>query len=62
MPLLNKYDIYGDVSAIFGDSTITNPLLMVFIAGFAISFSFFILPKAAGIRKKTPRGPQYWQQ
>jgi ZIP family zinc transporter len=40
-------DIYGDVAAVFGNDTITNPLLLVFISGFAISFVFFVLPKGS---------------
>lgn len=38
-------DIYGDVATIFGNATITNPLELVFIGGFVLSFLFFIIPK-----------------
>ncbi len=40
-------DIYGDVAAVFGNDTISNPLLLVFISGFVISFAFFVLPKGS---------------
>ena len=38
-------DIYGDVAAIFGSNGITDPLELIFIAGFAAAFLFFIIPK-----------------
>ena len=47
-------DIYGDVAAIFGSSTITNPLLLVFITGFSISFAFFIMPKSSRDPEENP--------
>ena len=48
-------DIYGDVAAIFGNSTITNPLLLVFITGFIVSFAFFILPKSSRDPVENPK-------
>lgn len=38
-------DIYGNVAAIFGNDTITNPIELVFLFGFVVAFLFFILPK-----------------
>ncbi len=38
-------DIYGDVAAIFGNDSITNPLVIIFVVGFALAFLFFIYPK-----------------
>ena len=48
-------DIYGDVSATFGNSTIANPLLIIFIAGFTFSFLFFIMPRGSRDPVESPR-------
>lgn len=48
-------DIYGDVAAIFGNYTITNPLLIIFIAGFATAFLFFITPKGSRDPEENPK-------
>jgi ZIP family zinc transporter len=48
-------DIYGDVATIFGNDTITNPLLLVFIVGFVASFAFFILPKSSRDPSDNPK-------
>lgn len=48
-------DIYGDVAAIFGNSTLTNPLELVFIAAFIISFLFFIAPKESRDPEENPK-------
>lgn len=48
-------DIYGDVAVIFGNNTITNPLLLVFIAGFVLSFAFFILPRGSRDPSENPK-------
>ncbi len=47
-------DIYGDVAVIFGNNTITSPLLLVFLAGFIISFAFFMLPKGSRDPSENP--------
>ncbi len=49
-------DIYGDVAAIFGTSTIfKSGAEVVFIAAFAISFMFFIFPKASRDPSENPK-------
>ena len=48
-------DIYGDVAAIFGSSTISNPLEMLFLAAFALTFLFFILPKGSRDPEENPK-------
>ena len=35
-------DIFGDVAAIFGNGTISSPILQVFLGAFFLSFLFFI--------------------
>lgn len=48
-------DIYGDVASIFGNDTITNPLLLIFIAAFTVSFLFFIVPKGSRDPEENPK-------
>jgi ZIP family zinc transporter len=48
-------DIYGDVAAIFGSSTITNPLELVFLAAFIISFLFFMAPRGSRDPEENPK-------
>ena len=48
-------DIYGDVAAVFAGDAITDPLLLVFLAGFVISFAFFILPKGSRDPSENPK-------
>ena len=48
-------DIYGDVAEVFGSNTITNPLLLIFLFGFVISFAFFIIPKGSRDPTENPR-------
>ncbi len=48
-------DIYGDVAAIFGNNTITDPLELVFIGAFAVSFLFFIIPKGSRDPEENPK-------
>ena len=47
-------DIYGDVAVIFGNSTITNPLLEIFIAGFVACFAVLIIPKGSRDPSENP--------
>ena len=47
-------DIYGDVASIFGNRTLASPLLLVFIAGFAASFAFLVLPKGSRDPSENP--------
>ncbi len=48
-------DIYGDVAAIFGNNTIIDPLELVFIVAFAVSFLFFIIPKGSRDPEENPK-------
>lgn len=48
-------DIYGDVAAIFGNSTISNPLELLFLAAFVIMFLFFVLPKGSRDPEENPK-------
>ncbi|MDE1868363.1 MAG: hypothetical protein KGH60_00120 [Candidatus Micrarchaeota archaeon] len=48
-------DIFGDVAGIFGSSTITNPLVVIFLAGFAIAFLFFVMPKTSRDPEENPK-------
>ncbi len=48
-------DIYGDVAGVFGNSSITNPLEIIFIVGFALSFLFFIMPKESRDPELSPK-------
>ncbi|MCL4364711.1 MAG: hypothetical protein M1569_03610 [Candidatus Marsarchaeota archaeon] len=47
-------DIYGDIAGIFKNYSITNPLLLIFLAGFTFSFAFFILPKGSRDPSESP--------
>lgn len=48
-------DIFGNVAAIFGNSTIASPLVLIFIIGFALAFLFFIMPKASRDPSESPK-------
>ncbi len=48
-------DIYGDVSSIFGNMPITDPLEIVFLVGFLVSFLFFIGPKESRDPEENPK-------
>ncbi len=48
-------DIYGDVAAIFGNDTIANPIELIFIAAFIVSFLFFIVPKGSRDPEENPK-------
>lgn len=48
-------DIYGDVAAIFGSSTISNPLELLFLVAFVLTFLFFILPKGSRDPEENPK-------
>lgn len=48
-------DIFGDVAAIFGNSTITNPMELIFLVGFIASFLFFIIPKGSRDPEENPK-------
>ncbi len=48
-------DIYGDVSSIFGNGTILNPKLILFLAGFVLAFCFFITPKGSRDPDENPK-------
>ncbi|MGI0134471.1 MAG: ZIP family metal transporter [Candidatus Micrarchaeaceae archaeon] len=47
--------IFGDVAAIFGSSTITSPLVLIFLAGFVAAFLFFTIPKASRDPEENPK-------
>ncbi len=48
-------DIYGDVASVFGSNNITNPLLLIFIGGFALAFLFFVTPKSSRDPEENPK-------
>jgi zinc transporter, ZIP family len=48
-------DIYGDVAAIFGNDTITSPIEIIFLVGFAVSFLFFIMPRESRDPEESPK-------
>ncbi len=48
-------DIYGDVAAVFGNGTITDPLLVIFLVGFILAFLFFIAPKGSRDPEENPK-------
>ena len=48
-------DIYGDVAAVFGNSGITDPLELLFVAAFVATFLFFIAPKGSRDPSENPR-------
>ncbi len=48
-------DIYGNVAAIFGSSTLPNTYELVFVVGFALSFVFFIYPRESRDPDESPK-------
>ncbi|MEM3839106.1 MAG: hypothetical protein QXF01_00810 [Candidatus Micrarchaeaceae archaeon] len=48
-------DVYGDVANAFGNYTLSNPLLLIFIAGFSLSFLFFITPRSSRDPEESPK-------
>lgn len=48
-------DIYGNVAAIFGNTGINNPLEILFIVAFALTFLFFIIPKGSRDPGENPK-------
>jgi ZIP family zinc transporter len=48
-------DIYGNVAAIFGNAGITDPLEILFIAAFVLTFLFFIMPKGSRDPGENPK-------
>lgn len=48
-------DIYGDVATIFGNDTITSPIVLVFLVAFIASFLFFIMPKGSRDPEENPK-------
>ncbi len=48
-------DIYGDVASIFNNSNITNPMELLFIAAFAISFLFLVYPRSSRDPEENPK-------
>ncbi len=47
-------DVYGDVAMIFGNSSLSNPLLWIFIIGFAASFVLLMLPRGSRDPAESP--------
>lgn len=48
-------DLYGDVAAIFGTAMINNPLEIIFLIGFVLTFLFFVLPKSSRDPDEDPK-------
>ncbi len=48
-------DIYGDVAAVFGNNTILNPYLIIFMAGFVLMYLFFVTPKSSRDPEENPK-------
>ena len=48
-------DIYGDVTAIFGNGSIMDPLHILFLVAFIITFLFFIVPKGSRDPEENPK-------
>ncbi len=48
-------DIYGDVSAAFGNGTLASLPVLIFLIVFAAAFAFFVMPKASRDPEENPR-------
>ncbi|MDE1856654.1 MAG: hypothetical protein KGH98_01060 [Candidatus Micrarchaeota archaeon] len=48
-------DIYGNVAAVFGNASITDPYEILFIVAFFLTFLFFIFPKSGRDPLQSPK-------